>query len=281
MTTETTELTVFDLEANTPTTIIEFSVNDYRSAKYFVQGSAGSEHQTSELFIIQDNINSYMREVDLIYTRDPFIRFSSQLTNNTVRILANTSIQNTDIVIYGIQLEVADKSFVSTEISQDKILENSATMQGLYPEDTTDYITEQAGSLYRPYLVENLNREIDDMLTLLNSEMFMGLSESAQKAMINNVADAINNRVQEIQDSIDSDLAAFDSVKSQIEAGSIMTNITESYSVDPNAKALLDMTLNTEVIEELEAQPETNEDTGEPTFVYGKQLYPQTDVVEE
>jgi hypothetical protein len=246
MATGETSNTIYDIATNAWVPIEQFSTTEFRSAKIFVQGSSVNEHQTSELFVIHDNNLVYLREVYLIYTQDPFITFSGEIVDNSVRILANTSLPNTDIVLYGIMLEVANKSLSDSTISQDKILEAAASMRGLYPEDETDYIQLQAGSLYRENLVAELDREVNDTLVILNSPEFLALSVPEKQARMEELTAVINERSAALQSSIDSDIEAFQDISTKVESGSIVSGISSSYS-DPYAKSLLDLTLNSEM----------------------------------
>lgn len=236
----------YDLPANSPNNIVEFATTTYRSAKFFIQGSSGNEHQTSEVFVIHDNSNVFLREVYLIYTQDPFISFTGHIVDNTVRILANTALPNTDIVVYGIMLEVVNKSAADSTVSQDKILDAAKSMKGLFPEDTTDYVRAQTGSLYRTDLVATLDREINDGLAMLSEPSFLNRPLAEQQEFIDKLADTIAERTAALQESIDTDLKAISEVNTKIESAGLVSGIIDAYS-DPQAKALLDMTLNSEV----------------------------------
>ena len=246
MATGETSNTIYDIAANTWVVIDQFSTNEYRSAKMFIQGSSVNEHQTSEVFLIHDNTKVYLREVYLIYTQDPFIQFTGEIVANTVRILANSALPNTDIVTYGIMLEVVNKSLADSSISQDKILEAAASMKGLYPNDNTDYVKAQTGSLYKENLVADFDRAINDTLNILNSPEFLAQSTSAKQAQIESLVATINERTAALQESIDADVTAFREISTKVESGSIVSGISSSYA-DPYAKTLLDMTLNNEM----------------------------------
>jgi len=238
--------TIYDIATSEWVPVVEFSTDTYRSAKLFIQGSSINEHQTSEVFVIHDNEKVYLREVYLIYTQDPFVTFTGEIVANTVRILANTSLPNTDIILYGIMLEVANKSKSNSSISQDKILEAAAAMKGLYPDDETDYVKAMAGSLYRENLVADFDRQIKDALAILSSGEFAALPEATQQTRIEELADLIAARSAALQESIDADIAAFTEVSTRVESGSVLAGISTSYA-DPQAKDLLDMTLNNAV----------------------------------
>ena len=257
MATGETTNTIYDIATAEWVPVVEFSTEEFRSAKLFIQGSSVNEHQTSEVFVIHDNDRVYLREVYLIYTQDPFVTFTGNIVSNTVTVYANTALQNTDIILYGIMLEVANKSKSNNSISQDKILEAAAAMRGLYPDDTTDYVKAMTGSLYREYLVANLDRQINDAIVTLSSPAFDALPEATQQERIEQFATLITERSAEIQASIDSDLAAFSEVSTRVETGSVIANISTAYA-DPQSKELLDLTLNTEVRTALNSNGSSN-----------------------
>ena len=236
----------YDIPANTLNNIVEFSTSDYRSGKLMIQGSSNNEHQTTEIFVIHDNVNLFLREVFLTYTQDPFITFTGHIVDNAVRILANTALPNTDIVVYGTMLEVVNKSSANSTISQDKILDAAKSMKGLYPDDNTDYVKAQTGSLYKSDLVEVLDRDIKDGIAIMSDPTFADRPIAEQQAFLDQLTATITERTAALQGAIDSDLNAIAEVNNKIEAGGLVTGIIDSYK-DPQAKALLDLTLNSEI----------------------------------
>jgi len=245
--TQTVSTTVYDIAPIlVPNNIVSFSATEFRSGVYYIQASAGSEHQMTELSIIHDNQTVYLRETNSTYTRDPFVIFSARLSDNVVSIYANTSIANTDIVTYSILMEIINKSASDTTISQEKLLESATAMKALFPDDKTDYVALQAGSLLKPHLVEELDREVTDAIAKLQDPSFAALSVPEQQALMELVTDAINLRTTAMQSSIEADIAAKKEIDNKIESAGILTGIKTSYQ-DPNAKALLDLTLNSTV----------------------------------
>lgn len=236
----------YDLPLNTWKDVISFSAKTFRSAKYFIQGTSNNEHQSSEIFVIHDNIRVYTREVDQIYTTDPFITFTSQFTDNTVKILANTALPNTDLVIYGIKLEVATKASSKDTITQEKILESAKSMAGFYPSDTTDYIELQASSLLKPNSMYLLQDSVENLVERMTHYTFESLSTADKEKYIRDYANSINTLTTTMQNSIDSDIAAHEDITKKIESASVVYGISSSYS-DPKAKRLLDLTLKDDV----------------------------------
>ncbi len=238
------------LQAGTPTAIIQFSSTSFRSAKYFIQGSAGVEHQTTEVFLIHDNSRVYLREIDQIYTIDPFISFTANINNNVISVLANTTINNTDFVIYGTKLEVASNSEFDDTISQEKILESAKALRGFFPDDETDFVRSQANSVFKGALVTEMGRELRDMVTSLNSDRFSSMSTAEKQAELEFITSNINSRSMEMQDSIDSDLNSYEEAKKKIEAASILSNITSNYT-NSEAVDLLNLTLKPSIVSEI------------------------------
>lgn len=232
----------YDVPGNTNTTIVSFSVNKVRSAKYFVQGSVGLDHQTSEVYIIHDSNTAFTRELGLIYTRNPFIKFTSKIESNTLSLIANSAIPNVDIVVYGVKLQVATKSSSLNAISQEKILESARGLSGFYPEDTTDYVRLQANSLFNTGTISTLDQTVSQMLDYLTNSTFNQLTLSQKQQYINDYANTINNITAEMQQFIDSDIAAQQEVSRKLESASLLYSVSNNYS-DPNAKTLLDLTL--------------------------------------
>ena len=231
---------------NTWETAIEFNARRYRSAKYFIQGTANNEHQTSELFLIHDNNRVYVREVDLIYTQDPFIQFTGSLSDNVVRVMANTEFQNTSLVIYGIRLEVASNAESQSVISQDKILASARAMKGFYGEDGNNYVQLQANSIFNTVPLTTMDYHIREMSRKINSNEFNALSTAQKQAYLRDYANTINSSANALQNSIDSDIAAYNDVSKKIEAASVLATINTNYS-DPESKALLNLTLQPSV----------------------------------
>jgi hypothetical protein len=246
---KTEYLTYFGVPSGVNTAIISFSSKKYRSAKYLIQCSCNSEHQTSEVYVTHDNSHVYSREVDLIYTRDPFINFTSQIVNNTISILANTILDNTNIVVYGTRLEISTPANSLPEMSQKKILESAAVMRAYYPDSTTDYVLLQSGSLYTGNLVAELSQEVSDIVPLLLHQNFLSLSSGDKSTYISNLANAINTKSQSIQASIDSDITQYMNIAKQLEAVGIVSSIVFNYS---NSKSVLDLTLTSKIKDEIQ-----------------------------
>jgi hypothetical protein len=225
-----------------PNTIAQFSKTSYRSARITIQASSNNEHSLSEIYVLHDNENVYIRELDFIYTIDPFVDYTATIDTNNVYIMANTTLPNTDLVIFA---NLFDNPVTSADDSIDleKIIETSSTISSLLPEDKTDYAAQLTSSLNKESDVMNFNRKINDSLEYMTSSAFTALSNTAQATFISSLADFINNTSNTLSESVQSDVQAFYDTSKKIESMSTLTNINLGYSND-NTKGLLQKILN-------------------------------------
>jgi hypothetical protein len=77
--------------ATDQTSIDSFSASTYRSAKYNVQITRGSEYQTTEISVIHDGSDSYGTEYATIKTGTSLATFSTDVSGGNVRLLATPS----------------------------------------------------------------------------------------------------------------------------------------------------------------------------------------------
>jgi hypothetical protein len=77
--------------ATDQTSIDSFSASTYRSAKYNVQITRGSEYQTMEISVIHDGSDSYGTEYATIKTGATLATFSTDVSGGNVRLLATPS----------------------------------------------------------------------------------------------------------------------------------------------------------------------------------------------
>jgi hypothetical protein len=73
------------------TSIDSFSASDYRSAKYQIQITKGSEYQITEVFVVHDGTSSYQTEYATVKTGTTLSTFSSDIDTGSVRLLATPS----------------------------------------------------------------------------------------------------------------------------------------------------------------------------------------------
>lgn len=238
------DLTLNDVSGNYQQ-IITFSANKFRSAKYWVQASAGHEHQASEIYLIHDNNLVYTREISTVYSQDPFIELTAQLSNGAISILANTAYPNTDFVIHGTRLRIARNSDSYEKISQTKIISNAQLLAD-FLHDGVDYVAYQSASLLSPNLIGNLVREVSDAIAEIGSLYFTGLNVAAQQAILLKWSSSIITRNEALQSSIDMDYAAYQEVARQVEALGIAYSLTAGYQ-NPLSKTVLTSTLNNTV----------------------------------
>ena len=73
------------------TSIDSFSASDYRSSKYQIQITKGSEYQITEVFVVHDGTSSYQTEYATVKTGTTLSTFSSDIDTGSVRLLATPS----------------------------------------------------------------------------------------------------------------------------------------------------------------------------------------------
>jgi hypothetical protein len=235
--------TFFGLEANSFTNIISFPANKYRSGKYLVQASADKEHQLTELYVMHDNKNVFLREVLMVMTQDPFVVFTGTLVDNTVRVLANTAYSNTDMVVDGTRLQIATKAKSSAQISQKKILEQAAAMRAYAPSNKTDHVAAQAGSILKVSLVADLSQKIKDIVPLMRDPSFVS-SQGGEAGALTFMANTINTMCLDLQNSVDNDIASYDNIAKQIEALEVLYILQTHYA---NSKSVVELTTTSSV----------------------------------
>jgi hypothetical protein len=77
-----------------------FSISKYRSAKYQIQVTSGSQYQVTEIFVIHDGTTSYQTEYATVKTGITLSTFSSDINLGNLRLLATpTSIDSTTFKI--------------------------------------------------------------------------------------------------------------------------------------------------------------------------------------
>lgn len=241
-------------------TIIEFSKEDYRSAKFTIQASSQNlvsnavYHQVSDIFLIHDGASLNVAETNKLTTNGNFITYFGDIYNGNVRIRANSYQPNVDFVMFSQVFEVATKAELNQSISFDSIIQNAQAYQALFPDDTTNYIELQAGSLFKQDLVNQISTTIEELELKMIGRDFEALSNSQKAAVINGIANTINTQSDALQASIDSDTQNFEDVNRQLEVASLVANIQNTYA-DPNAKVLIDLTSNTNFITALNQIP--------------------------
>lgn len=83
---------------NTANQVLDlFSTTDFRSVKYLVQVTSGSDYQVSELMLLHNDSNSYITEYGLITTNSSLMTYDSEISSGNVRLLM-TPINNVNSV---------------------------------------------------------------------------------------------------------------------------------------------------------------------------------------
>lgn len=222
--------------------VAQFKKTEYRSARVTIQASSGAEHQLSEVYVIHDNDNAYLRQLDFIYTIDPYVSYTAQIDSNNVYIQANTSLSNTDLVIYA---DLFDNPVSSSDknIDLEKIIESTTSIASLLPDDKTDYVSMVTSSLNKGQELGDINKQINDALVYMQSASFLAQSASFQAGYINSLADSINSKSNTLNNTVQSDVQSFYDISKKIESVSTLTNLNLGYTND-NTKGLLDKILN-------------------------------------
>lgn len=250
----TENLTLYGLSGG-PTEIFSYNARKFRSAKYLIQATAADAdrgHTVTELYILHDNHHPYTREVVSMYSNEPFVEYTTQLLNGEIKVLANTSADNTDFVIHGTRLQISRAAKSYANVSQNKILESS-TILSTFLNDGVDYVRLQSGALYNAAVVANISRELRDLLIQLSSSDFLAQSDAAQSAGINAWSDVITTRANTIQAQIDDDYNEYLIASKKSEALQIAYNLASGYE-QPNSNTTLQSTLNNVTKAAIEAE---------------------------
>ena len=90
--------------ANQPVDI--FHASTYRTAKYIVQATAGSDYHATEILLIHDGTNVYITEYGTIFTNQSLATFDGDITNGNVRLLCTPANTNTTVKLQRISVTV-------------------------------------------------------------------------------------------------------------------------------------------------------------------------------
>jgi hypothetical protein len=82
----------------------KFSIENYRSAKYLIQMTSGTDYHTSEVMVLHDGSNVYLSEYGTMYTNNSLGTVSADILNGYVRILVTPT--NITTVVKGHKLVV-------------------------------------------------------------------------------------------------------------------------------------------------------------------------------
>lgn len=227
-----------------PNTVAQFSKTDYRSAKITVQASSNAEHQLSEVYLMHDNDLVYIREVNFIYTIDPFVDFTATIDSNNVYLKANTTLPNTDLVIYATLFD-NPVTASNKNIDLEKIVAMAAGMASLYPDDKTNYANALTSSLDKEREITELNVRVNTAIAYMQTAEFLGLTSTQQADYINNLANNINNISDSLDQAVASDVETFNELNRKIDSMTLVANMDANYK-NPSAKPILDKVLTQE-----------------------------------
>jgi hypothetical protein len=229
---------------NGPNVILEFAMTQYRSAKVTIQASSNTEHQLSEVYIMHDNKKVYIRQLDVIYTIDPFVNYSANTNSNIVYLRATTNLTNTDLVVQATLFDNPNSSEDKT-IDLETIIDAATSISSMFPNDTTDYAAEMSKSLSKQNEVYVLQRKIDDSMTYMQSAEFNAQTVEFKEKYINDLANSINTLSSDLDSTVDSDISAYYDATRKIESMTAVSGLSAGYN-DPRTKSLLDRVLKPE-----------------------------------
>lgn len=212
-----------------PNTIAQFSKTQYRSARITVQASSNAEHQLSEIYLMHDNKLAYIREVDLIYTTDSFVDYTATIDGNNVYLKANTTLPNTDLVIFG---TLFDNPVTSSDQSIDltKIVEISTAMTSLYPNDNVDFASTMTASLDKQQEVEDIYLHINNSIEYMQTPAFAALSAAAKNAYIDNLTDRINSTSNTLSEVVKKDTENYYDATKKLDSMTVLSGLSAGFS---------------------------------------------------
>jgi len=227
-----------------PNVILEFAMTQYRSAKVTIQASSNAEHQLSEVYVMHDNKKVYIRQLDVIYTIDPFVNYSANTNSNIVYLRATTNLTNTGLVVQATLFDNPNSSEDKT-IDLENIIGVATSMSSLYPDDQTDYATAMSSSLNKQNEVYILQRKIEDSMEYMQSAEFNAQTVEFKEKYINDLANSINTLSSDLDSTVDSDISAYYDATRKIESMTAVSGLSAGYN-DPRTKSLLDRVLKPE-----------------------------------
>jgi len=83
------------------TNIDSFTTTTYRSAKYMVQATQGSNYHIIELLLTANTTTAWLAQYGEVYTNTPLATFDAYISSNTVYLVANpASVSSTNYIVY-------------------------------------------------------------------------------------------------------------------------------------------------------------------------------------
>jgi hypothetical protein len=225
-----------------PNAIAQFSKTTYRGAKITVQASSNVEHQLSEMYLLHDNNLAYVRQLDFIYTTDPFVVFTATIDSNNVYLQATSGLPNTDIVIFA---TLFDNPVTASDKGVDfqSVVSNATAISSLYPDDKTDYAAAMTASLDKKADIEALNIRIRDGIAYMATAAFNAESNSYKNDFIHNLANTINSTATTLDETVQSDVQAYYDVSKKIDSASTLAGLNVGM-MNTNVSAFMQKILN-------------------------------------
>lgn len=88
---------------NTPNQVLDITnIGIYRSVKYLVQVSSGTDYQTSEILLIHDGSNAYITEYGTIYTNTSLMTYDADISSSNARLLMTPTNNINTVKVYKI-----------------------------------------------------------------------------------------------------------------------------------------------------------------------------------
>lgn len=227
-----------------PNTVFDIKKTQYRSARITIQASSNVEHQLSEVYVMHDNNLAYIRQLNFIYTSDPFVEYTATIDANNLYLRANTTLPNTDLVIYG---DLFDNPTTAEDQSIDleRIVDISTTMSSLYPNENSDYAASMTSSLEKQNEVYVLYRKIEDGMEYMQTAEFTSASADFKSKYMNDLANSINSISNTLDSAVNTDVQNYYDATKKIESMTAVSGLSSGYS-DPNTKRLLSRVLKPE-----------------------------------
>lgn len=82
------ESSAVTINSTVQTTVDAFPIASYRSAKYIVQVTQGTNYQVSEILVIHDGTVTHMTEYGMMNTNGSLCSFATDINSSNVRLLA-------------------------------------------------------------------------------------------------------------------------------------------------------------------------------------------------
>lgn len=233
-------------------TITEFRKTQNRSAKYKIQASAETEHMFSDVYVMHDDKIVYIRQVDQIYTIDPFVTYTATIDKNNVYLKATTTLANTNLVVSG---ELLRHPVTSSDpnMSLESVLAVSSAMSALYPDDNTDHLASMTSSLDLQNEKYKLYRKMTDGFDYMKTAEFAAMDSTFRAKYANDLANTINSASSTMKSTLQKDRENFYAASKKLDAITAVSGINNAYHTNPKSQSLLKRLLSKAAIEVLEA----------------------------